>query len=229
MLTDPIKNYHSLKDEAIRLGVRLFGVADITGIRQEIKLAQDLPDGFKRAVCLGISLSKAILDTIGDCPNKIYFHHYRSANVFLDQVSFRLANFIQSKGFQALPIAASQIIDWQKQTAHISHKKIGYLAGLGWIGRNNLLVTKEFGSQFRLTSILTDMTLRANKPKIEEDCGQCRSCIEACPVDAIGEKTDDFSHQKCFEKLQSFQKSGLVGQYICGVCVKACKGGALGI
>jgi len=118
---------------------------------------------------------------------------------------------------------ASQILDWQNQKAHLSHKKIGYLAGLGWIGRNNLLVNRKLGSQFRLASILTDMPLKKDKP-LKLDCGSCRLCLAVCPAQAIKESARDFDHHKCFEKLQEFQKQKLVDQYICGICVKVCKG-----
>ena len=123
-----------------------------------------------------------------------------------------------------MPIPASQILDWQSQKGHISHKKIGYLAGLGWIGRNNLLVNKDIGSQFRLVSILTDMPLKIDKPQ-KESCGKCRLCIAICPVSAIKDNPLDFDHIKCFEKLKDFQKQRLVEQYICGICVRVCKGG----
>jgi len=44
------------------------------------------------------------------------------------------------------------------------------LAGLGWIGRNNLLVNEELGSQFRLASVLTNMPLKIDKP-VKNGCG----------------------------------------------------------
>jgi epoxyqueuosine reductase QueG len=134
-----------------------------------------------------------------------------------------VCNYIQKIGYSALPIPASQILDWQSQKAHLSHKKIGVLAGLGWIGRNNLLVNKKLGSQFRLVSILTDMPLKTDKPT-KDNCGVCRACIEICPPAAIKEKIQDFDYLKCFEKLKEFQKQRLVDQYICGVCVNACSG-----
>lgn len=216
-------NYRRLKAEARRLGAELFGVADISAIKSEIELPLSSLAGFNRAICLGVGLSGAVLNTINDAPNKIYFHHYRTANALFDQLAFRLVNIIQFCGFDALSIPASQILDWQKQTAHLSHKKFATLAGLGWIGRNNLLVNKRLGSQFRLVTILTDMPLAVDRQE-ERGCGECRDCIAVCPVGAIKEKKEDFDHIRCFEKLKEFQKSGLVGQYICGICVKACRG-----
>jgi len=219
---DKDKNYSSIEKFCQDLGADLFGVADINKIKEDFAFSKGLLERFDKAVCLGLSLSKSILGEIENAPTRLYFHHYRTANALLDQIAFKVSNYIQKKGFSALPVPASQILDWQNQKAHLSHKKIGCFAGLGWIGRNNLLVNKSLGSQFRLVSILTDMPLKIDKP-VKEECTDCRLCIEACPVNAIKENPSDFEHLKCFEKLKEFQKQRLVDQYICGVCVNACK------
>ncbi|MFA5090894.1 MAG: 4Fe-4S double cluster binding domain-containing protein [Candidatus Omnitrophota bacterium] len=203
-------------------GADLFGVADISSIKEEFIFIPKVKECLDKAICLGVRLSGAVLDEIKEAPTRLYFHHYRTVNVFLDQLALRVCNYIQKKGYRALPVPASQIVDWQKQSAHLSHKKIGYLAGLGWIGRNNLLVNKDLGSQFRIVSILTDMPLKADKP-VKEGCGTCRLCIKACPAGAIKEDNKDFDHIRCFEKLKQFQKQRLVDQFICGACVNACR------
>jgi epoxyqueuosine reductase QueG len=217
------KNYLTLKRFSQDLGIDLFGVADISEIKKDFNLSQGLGEKFDRAICLGARLSQGILEEIESAPTKLYFHHYRTVNAFLDQVAFKVCNYIQKLGYLSLPIPASQIIDWQNQKAHLSHKKIGYLAGLGWIGRNNLLVNKDLGSQFRLVSILTHMPLKADKP-LKKDCGACNLCVTICPVSAIREDPANFGHTECFEKLKEFQKQRLVDQYICGICVKICRG-----
>lgn len=220
---DKNKNYLKLKKFCQNLSIDLFGVADISKIKKDFMLSEKILERFDKAVSLGVSLSWGILEEIETHPTKLYFHHYRTLNAFLDQAALRLTNLIQKKGYLALSIPASQIINWQTQKAHLSHKKIGYLAGLGWLGRNNLLVNKNLGSQFRLVTVLTNMPLKMDKP-FKEDCGNCRICIEVCPVGAIRENPTDFEHLKCFEKLKEFQKERLVDQYICGICVKVCRG-----
>ncbi len=218
------KNYLFLKKFCRGLGINLFGAADISKIKSEFFISVKILEKFDTAICLGARLSNSILEEIETHPTKLYFHHYRTLNAFLDQAALRLTNLIQGKGFSAFPIPASQIIDWQNQKAHLSHKKIGSLAGIGWIGRNNLLVNEKLGSQFRLVSILTDMPLKTDK-SAKQDCGNCYLCIQTCPVGAIKENPSDFEHIKCFEKLKEFQKQRLADQYICGLCVKVCKGG----
>jgi ferredoxin len=220
-VTKEAENKESLRKYSRDIGIDLFGVADITEARSEFRLRNELAASFDRAVGLGKRVLETVLDDIEDRPTPLYFHHYRQLNFFLDRAAFLLAAFIRDRGFRALPIPASQVIDWEKQQAHLSHKKIGRLAGLGWIGRNNLLVHPEFGSQFRLVTVLTDMALEPGQPSAG-DCGSCFQCLASCPAGAIKSRPEDFDHLACFEKLKEFRRSGVVGQFICGVCVKAC-------
>ncbi|MCX6564180.1 MAG: hypothetical protein NTU60_11345 [Candidatus Aminicenantes bacterium] len=205
------------------LGFSLFGVADVRQVRDEFLLADGLKLSFDRAVSLGLKVLDAVLEDIVDRPTPLYFHHYRQLNFFLDRGALLLANHIEGLGFEALPIAASQIVDWENQKAHVSHKKIGILAGFGWIGRNNLLVNPELGSRFRLVTVLTDMPLETGTP-LEFSCGTCRACLAPCPAQAIHERPGDFDHRACYQKLDEFRKKHVVNQHICGVCVKACRG-----
>ncbi|MCK7514949.1 MAG: hypothetical protein MZV70_70390 [Desulfobacterales bacterium] len=154
----------ALREFALGLGFDLFGVADVRGIRGEFLLEPETRDKFGLAVSLGKRLSDAVLEDIRDHPTSIYFHHYRQANGFLDRGALLVADDIQKRGFAALPIAASQIVDWDNQKAHLSHKHVGRAAGLGWFGRNNLLVNPGLGSRFRLVTVLTDMPLEPDAP-----------------------------------------------------------------
>ena len=168
-------------------------------------------------------LAPAVLGTLEDHPNQLYEHHYRQVNFALDRLALDLATVIQDLGAQALPVAASQLVDWQNQRGHLSHKRIAVGAGLGWLGRNNLLVTPRHGAQVRLVTVLTDMEMGNDHP-LENGCGSCRACIAACPARAIGESPTEFRHLDCFAMLKEFQSKRYVSQYICGLCVRACSG-----
>lgn len=206
------------------LGFSLFGVADVSRMKNEFLLADSIKARFDRAISVGKRVLDAVLEDIADKPTPLYFHHYRQLNFFLDRGALLLANHIVESGFDALPIAASQIIDWENQRAHVSHKKIGILAGLGWIGRSNLLVNTALGSRFRLVTVLTNMPLEAAGGPLDFGCGACRACIAPCPAVAIRERPEDFDHHACYQKLDEFRKKHVVSQHICGVCVKACRG-----
>ncbi len=203
-------------------GADLFGVADLK--RYESEFTNSLiRKGINLGIVIGVRLSKAILEEIVDHPTPEYYHHYRQINIFLDQIAIRLTNFIQKKGFSAFPIPASQIVNWEKQKGVISHKHLGALAGLGFIGRNNLLVNPEIGAQFRIVSILTNVPIEPDEP-LNLDCGDCVRCLSVCPANAISLRKEEFNHIACFEMLKEFVKKKYTGQYICGICVKACDG-----
>jgi len=223
MDSDPTVLTRALKDFALGLGVSVVGVADIAPLRPEIALADETKNRFPFAVVMGKRLSDPVLDDISDHPTALYFHHYRQMNFFLDRAAFLLADHIQSQGFAALAIPASQLLDKARHRGHLSHKHAGRLAGLGWFGRNNLLINPGLGARYRLVTVLTDMPLVADSP-LARDCGACRACIAVCPAGAIKERREDFDHKACYEKLDEFRRRGLVSQHICGVCVKACRG-----
>jgi epoxyqueuosine reductase QueG len=215
--------YRELEAFALGLGFDLFGVADVTGMRGEFLLEPATRDRFRLAISLGKGLSDAVLDDIRDRPTAIYFHHYRQMNAFLDRGALLVAGRIQKLGFASLPVAASQIVDWENQRAHVSHKHVARAAGLGWFGRNNLLVNRELGSRFRLVTVLTDMPLEPAAP-LDRDCGACRACAKACPAGAIKETREAFDHKACYETLREFRKKGYTSQFICGICVRDCRG-----
>jgi epoxyqueuosine reductase len=217
------ENRKNLKKLAHDIGLNLFGVADVTEAREEFSLDRAVRRQFDFGISLGKRLIRSVLEEIKDSPTALYLHHYRQLNYFLDRTAFQVSSFIQEAGYRALPIPASQIIDWDNQLAHVSHKRVAFLAGLGWLGRNNLVVTPEFGSQVRLVTVLTDMPLAPDKP-VELDCGTCTQCLSFCPAQAIKMDKKDFDHRRCFEKLKEFRRTGMVTQHICGICVKACRG-----
>ncbi|MFH0801265.1 MAG: reductive dehalogenase domain-containing protein [bacterium] len=206
-------------------GADLVGVAEIEDLKADFLFSPSLLEGLTRAVSIGFSLSGKVLETVEDHPSAIYYHHYRSVNFNLDQTALKVAASLQKEGWQALPIPASQIVDWDKQRGHLSHKKVAVAAGLGRLGRNNLLVTPEYGSRVRLVSILTDKPLgitTAPDGAISE-CGNCRRCMNTCPAQAIKERPEDFDHLACYEQLKAFRKAGYTSQFICGICVRACR------
>jgi epoxyqueuosine reductase len=218
-------HYVKLKEESHRWGGDLFGVADLTQTRLttsglDTKTLRELPFG----ISIGIRLSDAVLEDIDDHPTLLYLHHYRQANYILDRIAFHVAARIQRMGGKALPIAASQIVDWEGQKGHLSHKRLAQAAGLGWLGRNNLIVHPEYGARIRLVSVLTDLPVQTNGP-LGGSCGECHQCIPLCPAGAIKEQVAEFDHFRCYEKLKEFRNQYNIGQYICGVCIKACKPG----
>lgn len=113
-------------------------------------------------------------------------------------------------------------------TSPFLEKPFAYKAGLGFIGKNTLLINKDFGNTFNLGFILTDLELPEKKENINGDCGECKRCIEVCPTGAI-EKPYILNPLKCISYLtieakkidfKLKQRWGFI--YGCDLCQAVC-------
>ena len=226
---------HQIKTTVLDCGADLVGVADAEPLKALDVNPPDLLSGFTRVISIALQLPLSAFETITDKPTPIYGAVYQTANRILDELAFKTAVVLQNEGFRSLPIPASQVLDRNAWQGAISHKAVARMAGLGWQGKNLLLITPEYGPRVRLTSILTEAPLEVDGP-VENRCGDCTLCRDACPVKAIkGVKTD--SHYKnrhealfftrCVEQLtENFAWLPGVDAPICGICIKACPFGS---
>ncbi len=86
-----------------------------------------------------------------------------------------------------LPSLTGKNVHWRAcvDTAPILEKDYAFLAGLGWIGRNSLLLTPKFGSYVFLGELLTDLEMEPDEPLQGDPCAQCYQCVQACPTRAL--------------------------------------------
>ena len=92
----------------------------------------------------------------------------------------KLKSLFQSINEAWGPIEGRFFVD----SAPVMEKEWARRAGLGWIGKNNLLINPQKGSYCFIGEIICNLELPADKP-IEEACGTCRKCLEACPTGAL--------------------------------------------
>lgn len=80
----------------------------------------------------------------------------------------------------------------------VLERDLAYRSGLGWFGKNSMLINRHHGSFLMIGSLLLDKKFAIEKRKYESDhCGQCRACIEACPTDALVEGQKTLIAEKC--------------------------------
>jgi epoxyqueuosine reductase len=76
---------------------------------------------------------------------------------------------------------------WYTDTGPVLEKELAMRAGLGWIGKNTTLISKEYGSYFLLAEIFLGLDLVTDAPITESFCGTCTSCLDTCPTGALRE------------------------------------------
>lgn len=207
----------------------IYGFADMDGV-----LAGEFL-GYTHAISFALKLNTMIVDRIATGPNQEYCDEYKNANQQLDRISFLIANEIRKYGYKALSIPASKRTDFVQLRGAFPHKTAATRAGIGWIGKSSLLVTKTYGPRIRLSTILTDYPLKANQPIEENFCGKCTQCIQMCPAGAIvgGGWTPGIAREKLIDVYQCDQwKKENYSEYcdghVCGICVSVCPFGKTG-
>jgi epoxyqueuosine reductase QueG len=110
-----------------------------------------------------------------------------------------------------------------------STKDAARKAGLGWIGKSNLFVTKRFGPRVTMAEFLVNDPLEADAPIEESFCGSCEQCYKNCAFQALYNKTwypgihreEQVDYVKCsHSRLSGYEKIGR--KIACGKCVAAC-------
>lgn len=98
-----------------------------------------------------------------------------------DLIHGRLKQLKAALGELAPQASTRGVVD----TAPLLEREFGQLAGLGWAGKNTLLLNREHGSYFFLAALLTDIELEYDEPFEANHCGTCTACLDACPTDAF--------------------------------------------
>jgi epoxyqueuosine reductase len=164
-------------------GVDIIKVIDIS------TLSEKENRGYNIAILIGIVLSSEYISRLSK-ENKVDYSEFGEKEHRVGELAEWTADFIIAKGYKAFAQSDRNLthgfFEEITKTTPLPHKKIAILSGLGWIGKSNLLVTKEYGSALCMCTVLTNAPLPTeNKSIITPKCGECTVCRDICPTGVI--------------------------------------------
>jgi epoxyqueuosine reductase QueG len=178
-------------------------------------------------ICLGIAYPEDVIDcidvkfddgTIDRNRWNVYAKEYYNINKILNDISKGI-----SERFKGIPILATiegivnkiqSVEEYYEQS--VSHRVIAENAGLGWRGKNELIVNDKFSCALRFASVLTTFPL-IHRRKVENLCGICDACLEACPFLKNKERLENY-RESCRRYLIQLK----LDADVCGKCIKSC-------
>lgn len=226
-----------IKNALQKEGASLVGFADISCLPPENRQSMDY------AISIGVALNPAIIRRIGlNGPTREYSYDKVRASSFANYLCEFGAKLLMDRGYKAISLLADdhKNVDIQTVSAPFQHKTAATRAGLGWIGKSALLITEEYGSALRISTILTNAVLECGTPVEVSKCGECQECTNACPAKAINgnlwdvakSKEDIFKGRNHLINLTNcgryyFKTNEMLGieapeARVCGICIAAC-------
>lgn len=157
--------------------------------------------------------------------DQLQFAYYAYGQDYHEVMKVKLASLFNYINEQLHPVNGRAFCD----TAPVLDRYWAQQAGLGWIGKNTQLIIPHAGSYFFLGEILLDIELEYDSP-MKSKCGNCRQCLDACPVKAL-EKPFILNSNRCISYLTIENKGGIEPElasemgnhlYGCDDCQKCC-------
>ncbi|MDR3254078.1 MAG: epoxyqueuosine reductase [Synergistaceae bacterium] len=208
----------------------LVAFANLAGLANLVKISEHAGE-WPVAISIAIALDPAVVARIPGGPHEDYAREYDRVNAILDELGLAVEKQIVERGCAAYAITRERA-PYEKNVCRtpFPHKTAARLAGLGWIGKNALLVTPEFGAAIRLTTVLTDAPLICDRPILEQKCGACQKCRDSCPGGAILgrlwsveiDRDDMVDAQKCGKTTETRGQDLKIRSATCGLCFASC-------
>ena len=208
----------------------VYGIADFSVDNEELidTYGEDICK-FPYAIAIGHRMIEEIIEQIPLTYNddelaQEYLDEYFNSFQRVSKIANKIIRYIQNEGFNAIVLDVSGTNPKLNLKKPFSNKASANLSGIGWLGKNNLLTTKEFGPRLTWATVLTDAPLGeyAGRP-MESLCGDCQMCVKACPGKAIVDLPDpkkSYDPEKCGEFLMKRKESG--HPVACGMCLYIC-------
>lgn len=211
-----------LKNVLFQHGASLVGFGDLSNL---------VSDGQTYGVSVAIAVPAAVIRSIEYGPTPEYYHEYYRINDLLDDAVTAGAEYLRQNGCEAKAMTCGSVVESDDYRTVLPYKTVATRAGIGWIGKCALLVTKEYGSAVRLSALVTNAPLACAKPIDESFCGSCTACTTACPGKAVSGKLwnknmdrEEFFHAAdCRKAARMLAKEKLNKEItLCGKCVFVC-------
>jgi len=199
---DTKKKSKKIKELAALCGFDAYGIAPPTSFDKETKfLIQYLKKGYNAEMTflernikerqnpfLHLNNAKSIIvvlkryyqDNYPFENRKYKISRYAIGKDYHIVIKNQLANLLEKINEEIQKIEGKIFVD----SSHIFEKPLALRAGLGWIGKNSLLVNEKYGSFCFIGGIITNLELEFDNI-VENKCGSCNKCIDACPTKAI--------------------------------------------
>jgi epoxyqueuosine reductase len=172
--------------------IRVYGIAS-TSLLDEAPAGfhpKDYLAGVKSFICFAVPVPLGVY-SLGTYREEFVWRSQNLVYRQLDTASIGLANILESEGHKALPLfgCLPQRYNTKKEIAgYLNQIAMGSAAGIGFLGKNGLLVNELYGPRMMLGAVITDAALPASaEPKsFKGDCPpDCRICSDICPVGAV--------------------------------------------
>ena len=216
----------------------VYGFADLRGLLPEKY------SGYEYGMSIGKKLDDTVIDKLANGPTLEYYKHYNDVNRDLANLTANISTDLSKNDIHSLPVVptisvgSKEYARYMKSLSYdISHKMVATRAGLGWIGKTDLLISYAVGPRLRLVTILLNKDPGCFEvPVGQSKCGDCNICVSKCPAHAangllwdINTHRDQFFDAfKCREKCGELAKYLLdVDERICGLCVSVCPKGKI--
>ena len=132
---------------------------------------------FRTGISVGILLPISVISDLKEAPSIEYYNLYYALNKKLNEIIVAGEEFLRNNGFEAYAQTTDRVKLNQNRTSKLPHKTVATRAGIGWIGKNCLLVTPQYGSAVRISSLLTNAALKYDEPVNRSRCGKCNLCV----------------------------------------------------
>ncbi len=216
-----------IESELKQKGASLVGFADISGLPAEVR------GGLNYAISIAVALDVAIVKDIESGPTQAYYGEYKRANELLANLCKDAVDRLKRNGneaFTAAPTVSAKGLDPKTLATALPHKTVATRAGLGWIGKSALLITKECGAAVRLGMVVTNAEFEVAEPVNSSRCGNCDRCVVHCPAKAILgenwelgiEREELFNAHICWDVAKKLANSVGIPNVICGICINVC-------